>query len=95
MAYYLLHYDLRPDYFEARGEYREEHLGLAREFAGRGVLRLAGAHEDVADGSHFVFRTDDPAQVEAFVAADPYVRAGIVTGWKILPWTVAVGADLE
>lgn len=94
MAYFLVHFDVRPDYFEARGQYREEHLALAREFAERGVLRLAGAHEDVADGTHFVFRTDDPSEIEAFIAADPYVRAGIATDWQILPWSVAAGADL-
>ena len=32
-----------------------------------------------------VFEVDDPAEVEEFVAADPYVEAGLVTEWRIEP----------
>ena len=35
-----------------------------------------------------VFLVDDPAEVEAFVGEDPYVQNGIVTGHRIVPWTV-------
>jgi hypothetical protein len=38
-----------------------------------------------------VWRCDDPAPVERFVAADPYVRERLVTAWRIRPWTVVVG----
>jgi len=31
------------------------------------------------------------AVVEEFVAADPYVRHGLVTGWTIRDWDVVVG----
>jgi len=37
------------------------------------------------------FAVDDPAEVEAFVEADPYVAAGLVTSWRVEPWTVVVG----
>jgi uncharacterized protein YciI len=39
-----------------------------------------------------LFRADSPAVVEAFVAKDPYVASGLVTRWRIRPWTVVVGA---
>jgi uncharacterized protein YciI len=29
--------------------------------------------------------------VETFVAADPYVRNGLVTAWRVRPWTTVVG----
>jgi uncharacterized protein len=29
--------------------------------------------------------------VERFVAADPYVRHGLVSGWTIREWNVVVG----
>ena len=35
---------------------------------------------------------DDPSVVEAFVGRDPYVANGVVTRWRIRPWTVVVGA---
>ena len=41
-----------------------------------------------------MFAAEDLAQVEQFVAADPYVANGLVTAWRIRPWTVVVGADL-
>ncbi len=30
---------------------------------------------------------------EEFAAADPYVRDGLVTSWRVRAWTVVVGAD--
>ena len=38
-----------------------------------------------------MFRVDDAGVVERFVAADPYVREGLVKSWRIRPWTVAIG----
>jgi uncharacterized protein YciI len=37
-----------------------------------------------------VFRVEDPAEVEAFAEADPYVGAGLVTSRRIEPWNVVV-----
>ena len=38
-----------------------------------------------------VFRTDEPADVGRFVAADPYVTNGLVTHWQIRALQVAFG----
>ncbi len=54
---------------------------------------LAGAFADPVDGAALVFQADDASVVEAFVAADPYVREGLVTNWRIRPWTVVIGGD--
>jgi uncharacterized protein YciI len=91
--YHLLLYELVDDYLERRAALRDEHLALARAAAERGELLLAGALADPPDRAVLVWRVDDPAVVEAFVRADPYVMHGLVTDWEIRSWTVVVGAD--
>ena len=89
--HYLLIYDLAPDYLEKRGEYRAEHLGLARDAVARGQLVLGGALADPSDNAILLFRGDTPAEAEAFAEADPYVRNGLVTSWRVRQWTTVVG----
>jgi uncharacterized protein YciI len=91
--YYVLLYDLVDDYLDRRAVLRDDHLALARAAAERGELLLAGALADPADRAVLVWRVDDPGTVEEFVRADPYVVNGLVTAWRIRPWTVVVGAD--
>jgi uncharacterized protein YciI len=86
-------YDVVDDYLERRGQYRAEHLALATAAQERGELVMAGALAEPADGAVLVFRSDSPAPAEAFAASDPYVRAGIVTEWRVRPWTVVIGGD--
>jgi uncharacterized protein YciI len=88
---YLLFYDYAPDYVERRGAFRAEHLKLAWEWQARGLLILAGALANPADGGVLHFRADSPAPIEAFVRADPYVRNGLVTRWRIREWVTVVG----
>jgi uncharacterized protein YciI len=52
---------------------------------------LAGAYADPPDGAALVFKGDSPAVAERFAAADPYVRAGLVTRWRVRAWTTVVG----
>jgi uncharacterized protein YciI len=93
--YYLLIYDLVDDYLERRGEYRPEHLKLAKAAVERGELRLGGAFADPSDSAVLCFRGESEAVAEAFAGADPYVKAGIVKSWEVRKWTVVIGADLE
>jgi uncharacterized protein len=90
--HYALLYDLVPDYLERRGEFRAEHLAGARQAAKRGDLVLAGALADPADTALLVWDVDDPSVVERFAEADPYVRNGLVTRWRVRPWTVVAGS---
>ena len=92
--HYLLFYDVVPDYVERRASLRAEHLVLARAAVARGELLLGGALADPVDGAVLLFQGDSPAAAEAFVAADPYVRHGLVTHWRVRPWTTVVGAAL-
>ena len=89
--HYLLFYDVAPDYVERRAALRAEHLALARAAHARGELVLGGALADPVDGAVLLFRGDSPAAAEAFAAADPYVRHGLVTRWRVRPWTTVVG----
>lgn len=90
--HFLLFYDLSPDYLERRGAYRAEHLGLAWQAHERGELVLAGALADPADAALLLFQGDSPEAAETFARADPYVRNGLVTAWRVRPWTTVVGA---
>ena len=89
MAHYLLHYDLSPDYLERRGALRTEHLALAWDAADSGALLLGGAVGEPVESALLVFTDADAAR--AFAEADPYVTEGLVTAWRVLPWTTVVG----
>lgn len=86
----LLEYVLADDYLERRATLRADHLALARAAHERGELLLAGALPDPYDRALLVW-TAPREVVERFVAQDPYVVEGLVTGWTIRPWTVVVG----
>jgi uncharacterized protein YciI len=92
MPYFVLEYQLVDDYLERRAAFRAEHLGLAQAASERGELVLAGALADPPDRAVLVWQAQDPAIVEAFAAADPYVRNGLVTTWAVRPWSVVVGS---
>ena len=89
--HYLLIYDLAPDYLARRGQFRNEHLKLAWDASARGELVLGGALADPADNAVLLFKGDSPEAAERFVAADPYVKNGLVARWRVRPWTTVVG----
>lgn len=93
ISYYLLQYDVVPNYVERRAPLRSEHLALAQEAHHRGELVLAGALADPVDGAVFVWRTDDPTVIERFAQSDPYVQNGLVTAWRVRQWTVVIGNE--
>lgn len=49
-----------------------------------GKLVCAGAAGDPVEGAVFLFKGADRDAIEAFVAADPYVKAGLVTAWCVI-----------
>lgn len=91
--YYLLLYDVVDDYLERRAPLRDAHLALAREAHARGDLQMAGAFADPADGAALVFTTKDRSVAERFAERDPYVKAGLVTRWRVREWSVVVGGE--
>ena len=93
--HFLLLYDVVADYVERRTPFRAEHLALARAAESRGELILGGALANPADGAVLLFLGDSEAAAEAFAAADPYVKNGLVTRWRVREWTTVVGRDAE
>jgi uncharacterized protein YciI len=91
--WWVLLYDYVDDYLERRTPLRPAHFEVADAAVERGELVMAGAFAEPADGAILVFRCDDTAPIEAFVAADPYVANGLVTSWRIRPWTVVIGGE--
>ncbi|MBV9411552.1 MAG: hypothetical protein JO148_08150 [Acidimicrobiia bacterium] len=89
--YWILFYDLVDDYLERREPLRPEHLKQAQLARNRGELVMAGALADPYDQAVFVWKVDDPEVIDRFVAHDPYVREGLVKGFRVRKWDVVVG----
>lgn len=89
-TYQVLTYDYVPDILERRGAYRADHLAHARAAKQRGDLVNVGALGSPPRGALLVFTQDAADQAADFAAADPYVVAGLVTDYRVEPWTVVV-----
>ena len=85
--HWILFYDYVEDVVPKRAPHREEHLALANRWREDGRIVMAGAVGDPPHGAVLVFTTD---RVQEFVDADPYVREGLVTGFRVEPWNVVV-----
>ena len=92
MPYFTLTYEVVDDFVHKRMPFRPSHLKEVREAHARGELIMAGALAEPA-GALLVFRAADKSIPENFAKADPYVKEGLVTAWKVRPWTVVVGQD--
>jgi uncharacterized protein YciI len=88
--HHLLLYDYVAGIVERRAPHREAHLEYARAWKADGRIVAAGATGDPPTGALFVFRVEDPAEIERFAAEDPYVRAGLVTARRVEPWNVVI-----
>jgi uncharacterized protein YciI len=84
----ILFYDYVPDIVSRRTPYRDAHLERIREWTTDGRIVMAGALGDPPTGAAIVFAGDDPGRAEEFAAGDPYVEGGLVTGRRVVPWTV-------
>ena len=92
MKHFVLIYEFVPDYLSRRAPFRAEHLALARAAAERDEVQLGGALID-EPGGLVLFKAETSATAEAFAAADPYVRHGIVRAYRIREWKTVVGRD--
>jgi len=88
--HYILFYHLVEDYVARRGPLREQHLTLIRAARERGELVLAGALANPVDAAVLVFRGPSKDAAEAFAQADPYVKNGLITAWRVREWTAVV-----
>ena len=83
-----LFYDYVENALEARAPHRGEHLALVQRYVDDGLIAMAGALGNPPHGGLLIFRGEDPAPAERFADEDPYVKNGVVTDWRVEPWTV-------
>ena len=88
----ILFYDYVADIVERRAAHREAHLARIGEWVGRRPHRDGRGARRSADRGRHRLRGTSADEVEAFADADPYVAAGLVTGRRVVPWTVVASA---
>ena len=91
--YYILFYTTNDNYVEKRAPFRDGHLNHAQSAYKNGTLVMAGALADPADSAVLVFRGNDQSVAVNFANNDPYVINGLITEWKVRPWTVVIGGE--
>jgi uncharacterized protein len=86
MTHQVLIYSYVEDVLERRAPYREAHLALIGAAKKDGRIVMSGPIGDPPNGALIVFTTREAA--EEFVGVDPYVEGGVVTEWRVEPWTL-------
>jgi uncharacterized protein YciI len=78
----------RPDSAPLRTELRPAHLAHLDRHAARLLAAgpLLGEDGGAPCGSLIVLDTDDRAEVDAFLAADPYTTGGLFAEVEVRPW---------
>ena len=73
----------------------------------KGSLQLGGAwgvdgdeeppdsENIMVDGACVIFKGMTKDEIITFVNEDPYFRNGLISGYRIRPWTVVVGAVMN
>ena len=88
--YFILFYETVENYVKKRQPYREKHLAMAQKAADDGLLILAGAYANPADGAALIFKSENINSVKQFAENDPYVTNGVIKKWYIKEWTVVI-----
>jgi uncharacterized protein YciI len=86
MTHQVLIYSYVEDVLERRAPHREAHLAMIGAAKEDGRIVMSGPIGDPPNGALIVFTTREAA--EEFVGADPYVEGGVVTEWRVEPWTL-------
>lgn len=93
MALFVLTCIDKPDALALRMATREAHLAYLATRPG--VVRLGGPFLDEAGamaGSMLIIEAPDLDAAKAFLALDPYLKAGLFERTEVKPWRVTVGA---
>lgn len=91
-TYKLLTYDYVPDILERRDPYRPGHLAAIEAAIADGRMTAAGAVGAPPTSAILVFTDVDDEVIRAYAEDDPYVVNGLVTDWRIDPWTVVAAS---
>ncbi|KAL6077159.1 YCII domain-containing protein [Balamuthia mandrillaris] len=84
---FILFYEYVADAATKRPLHRAAHLRYAKEAADKGLFLMGGAWHDLS-GAAIILNAPSMQAAEAFARADPYVRNGIVSSWKVKEWHV-------
>lgn len=90
MPYAIITWD-KPEHLELRTKVRDEHLAYLE--ANKSKLLAAGAQ--IADdgtggyGGVIIYDTEDRAEAQAFIDGDPFTKAGLFSGTKVVRWRKA------
>jgi len=87
---FMLTYGYVPEMLERRQPHRAAHLQHLEKARDDGLLSLAAAFADPVDGALLLVQADDPQQVYAWLANDPYNKAGLIRSVAIREINVAV-----
>jgi uncharacterized protein YciI len=87
---FVVSYTYVPEIAERRRPHRADHLAHLQRACDEGRLVLAGATADPVDGAILVVEADSPGEVFAWVASDPYARAGLIQAVSVREVTVAI-----
>jgi uncharacterized protein len=85
--YFIAHCLDKPDSLQIRLDNRPIHLAYLEGLGTKVVL--AGPYLDASGnpcGSMLLFEAPDQATVEAWVAGDPYAKAGLFALVEVRPW---------
>lgn len=90
--FFILFYELIDNYIEARTAFRELHFRHVIASQKRGEFIMGGAL-DTAEEAILIFKVSEKSIIEDFIRQDPYVKAGLVAGWRIRKWNVVIGGE--
>lgn len=93
--YFLLTYNLVPDYMVRREAFRDVHLKLALSAVDRGELVLGGPLTESCDEAILLFHGKSSQVAENFTKEDPYVLNGLVESWQVRTWSIVLGAGIS
>ncbi len=88
---FMINADDRPDAGDLRREIRPQHLAFLVTRESQLIAAGAKLSDDgaVTHGSFYIVDTDERAEAEAFIAADPYSGAGLFGTVRIERWRKA------
>jgi uncharacterized protein YciI len=86
--HHLLLYVYVEDMAERRGPHRDEHLRRIQVEKDGERIVMAGAIGDPINGGAMAWQGATREEIEAFVQGDPYLGAGLISSYRIEPWTL-------
>jgi uncharacterized protein YciI len=90
MSIFAVEYTYR-DLPEVRAAALAEHRAYLGSLADDGRLLGSGPYSDGAPGALLVFRTEGRDALDALLAADPFVAAGLLAGTRVRTWDLIIG----